>query len=99
MSKDETPPGEAPEIPVEVEEGEVGEAAPKEAAGAAAEAPAAPPPPTAEERLAALEKEKREIYDRLLRSAADLDNFRKRSRREADEARGRAREEVLREML
>lgn len=59
----------------------------------------APPPPTAEERIAVLEKEKRETYDRLLRSAADFDNFRKRARRDIEEAVFKSREEVLREML
>ena len=55
--------------------------------------------PGVEERLAALEKEKQETYDRLLRTAADLDNFRKRARKDTDEARLKAREEVLREIL
>jgi molecular chaperone GrpE len=51
------------------------------------------------ERLAAVEKEKNEHYDRLLRSAADLDNFRKRARKEQDDARLKAREDVLKEIL
>jgi molecular chaperone GrpE len=51
------------------------------------------------ERIAALEKEKQETYDRLLRTAADLDNFRKRSRKDLEEARLKAREEILREIL
>jgi molecular chaperone GrpE len=52
-----------------------------------------------EARLASLEKEKKEQYERLLRTAADFDNFRKRTRKEVDDARSKAREEVLREML
>lgn len=62
--------------------------------------------PTAEERLAQLEadkaqlaKEKQENWDRFLRATADLENFRKRSRRELDDARIEARSKVLREML
>jgi molecular chaperone GrpE len=51
------------------------------------------------ERLAAVEKEKNDNYERLLRTAADLDNFRKRSRREQDDARLKAREDLLKEML
>ncbi|MEK6606613.1 MAG: nucleotide exchange factor GrpE, partial [Myxococcota bacterium] len=55
--------------------------------------------PAFEERLAALEAEKKETWDRLLRTAADLDNFRKRARRDVTEAVERGREEVLREVL
>jgi molecular chaperone GrpE len=61
------------------------------------EAPAAPAGP--EEKLAALEKEKQELYERLLRTAADFDNYKKRVRREMDEARAKAKEEVLRDIL
>jgi molecular chaperone GrpE len=39
------------------------------------------------------------IRDQLLRTAADFDNFRKRSRRELDDAQKRGREELLRELL
>ena len=52
-----------------------------------------------EERIAALEKEKRENWDRYLRTAADLENFRKRQRRELDDARFEAKSKVLKEML
>jgi molecular chaperone GrpE len=52
-----------------------------------------------QEQLAAVEKEKKDVYDRLLRSAADFDNFRKRSRKDMDEARIKAREDVLKEIL
>lgn len=67
------------------------------------EAPA-PPPEAAElanlrERLATVEKEKNDNYERLLRAAADLDNFRKRARREQDDARLKAREDLLKEIL
>jgi len=72
----------------------------------ASPSPAPTPSPTIEERLAKLEaekaqlaKEKQDNWDRLLRTTADLDNVRKRTRREIDEARTEARSKVLREML
>jgi molecular chaperone GrpE len=39
------------------------------------------------------------IRDQLLRTAADYDNFRKRTRRELEDAQKRGREELLRELL
>jgi molecular chaperone GrpE len=39
------------------------------------------------------------IRDQLLRTAADFDNFRKRTRRELDDAQKRGREDLLRELL
>jgi molecular chaperone GrpE len=51
------------------------------------------------EKIEALEKEKKETYERLLRAAADLDNFRKRTRKEMDDARILAKEQVLKELL
>ena len=39
------------------------------------------------------------IRDQLLRTAADYDNFRKRTRRELDDAQKRGREELLRDLL
>lgn len=68
--------------------------------------PASSASPGLEERVAALEaekaqlaKEKQDTWDRLLRTTADLDNVRKRTRREIDDARTEARSKVLREML
>ncbi|TMQ14474.1 MAG: nucleotide exchange factor GrpE, partial [Deltaproteobacteria bacterium] len=37
--------------------------------------------------MAALEKEKKDNWDRYLRAAADLENARKRQKRELDDAR------------
>ena len=51
------------------------------------------------ERVEILEKEKKDTYDRLLRAAADLDNLRKRTRKEIDDARVLAKEQVLKEIL
>jgi len=81
--QNQTGSGEPAEVPVEVE--------------------TTPPPsdPIAElnERIAALEKEKKELHDRFLRGAADLENFRRRARKDVDDARTRSREEVLKEIL
>lgn len=46
-----------------------------------------------------LEQELAQTKDQLLRTAADFDNFRKRSRRDVDEAKARGEERVLREVL
>ncbi len=52
-----------------------------------------------EEKLAAVEAEKKEHYDRLLRSAADMENLRRRTKKDMDDARIDARTRVLKEML
>lgn len=53
----------------------------------------------AEARIAALEKEKKENWDRYLRAAADLENLRKRQKRELDDAKFDTKGKVLKEML
>jgi molecular chaperone GrpE len=70
------------------------EVAPAEEGGAAS-----PSEAKLRERLAAVEKDRQDTYERLLRTAADFDNFRKRARKDADEARLKAREELLKEIL
>jgi len=70
-------------------------------------APVAPAPeaPTEEgatievDPLEAAKAESAKLRDQLLRTAADFDNFRKRSRRELADAEKRAREELLKELL
>ncbi|HEY3355307.1 MAG TPA: nucleotide exchange factor GrpE [Polyangia bacterium] len=64
-------------------------------------APPAPPDPLAAAlaRVETLEKEKAELKDRVLRGAADFDNYKKRSRKELGEAADRGREGLLREVL
>ena len=52
-----------------------------------------------EAKIASLEKEKKENWERYLRTAADLENFRKRQRRELDDARFESKSKVLKEML
>src|ERR1700733_13087135 len=52
-----------------------------------------------EQKLAAAEKEKKENWDFYLRTAADLENFRKRQKRELDDVKGEAKQRVLKEIL
>ncbi|HSK01214.1 MAG TPA: nucleotide exchange factor GrpE [Kofleriaceae bacterium] len=52
-----------------------------------------------EAKIATLEREKKENWERYLRTAADLENFRKRQRRELDDARFEAKSKVLKEVL
>jgi molecular chaperone GrpE len=56
-------------------------------------------PESPPDRQAALEQEKKELHDRLLRTAADFDNFRKRSRKDVEDARTKGREEMAKEIL
>jgi molecular chaperone GrpE len=94
------PPANASEdassIPVEVEPPD----APAAANGAAAPAEVTPDP-VAEltTKVAALEKEKKDNWDRYLRAAADTENLRKRQKRELDDAKVEAKWKVLKEML
>lgn len=85
MSEPDTTPKSAPN----------GEAAATEASPAEA----APAEPTAEERYASALAESAKLRDQLLRTAADFDNFRKRSRREADDAQKRGKESTVKDLL
>ncbi len=58
--------------------------------------PEEPAPPSP---LALMTAERDKLRDQLLRTAADFDNYRKRSRKDADEAVRRGREDTLRELL
>ena len=71
-------------IPVEVE---------------APDAPAADPMAELETKLALADKEKKDNWDRYLRSAADLENLRKRQKREVDDAKFETKTKVLKEVL
>ncbi len=51
------------------------------------------------ETLDALRQDRDQLKDRLLRVAADYENFRKRTRRELEDALHRAKEDTLRELL
>lgn len=87
-----TAPADDAPIPVEVE-----------APGSVADVPAAaaPTPIVNElaEKVAGLEKEKKDNWERYLRAAADLENLRKRQRREIDDVKLETKGKVLREML
>ncbi|MGB8295684.1 MAG: nucleotide exchange factor GrpE [Polyangia bacterium] len=58
-----------------------------------------PADPSPAERLTALEAEKADLKDRMLRIAAEFDNYKKRTRKEMSEHEAKARESVLREFL
>lgn len=61
-----------------------------------------PPETEANAELSPLEEalaERDKLKDQLLRTAADFDNFRKRTRKDLDQAERRGKEEVLRELL
>jgi molecular chaperone GrpE len=90
-SEEEGTSGDGGVIPVEVE-------AP-EAPAAAAEAAPVDPKAELEAKLAAAEKEKKDNWDRYLRSAADLENLRKRQKREIEDAKFETKNKVLKEML
>lgn len=83
-------------IPVEVEAAEGAPAAEKPA-----EKPEKPEKTVAEleAKIASLEQARKETWDRYLRSAADLENLRKRTKRELDDARQDAKTKTLKEML
>lgn len=51
------------------------------------------------EKLAAAEKAKQENWDKYLRAVADLENFRRRSKREVDDAKSDTKIRVLKEIL
>jgi molecular chaperone GrpE len=56
-------------------------------------------PPVELDPLEASKAEVAKLRDQLLRTAADFDNFRKRSRRELGETEKRAREDLIKELL
>lgn len=57
------------------------------------------PAEAAEEHVARLEREAADLKERLLRTAADFDNFRKRAARERAETWGRAQGDVIQKIL
>jgi molecular chaperone GrpE len=99
VTENETPAGEGDgELAVVDDAG--AEAADDAGIAIEVEAPAAEDPvATLEARVATLEVEKKETFDRLLRATADLDNFRKRARRDVDDAKVAGKGSVLKEIL
>jgi molecular chaperone GrpE len=83
----------------ESEENPAPDATPPAADGPAAGSTPAPAEPTPEQRVATLEAEKAEFKDRMLRIAAEFDNYKKRVRKDMAEHDIKARETVLREFL
>jgi len=77
------------------EENPISEAPPPEPQTESAEAA----PVVEIDPLEAAKAECAKLRDQLLRTAADFDNFRKRSRRELGDAEKRAREELIKELL
>jgi molecular chaperone GrpE len=103
---DTTSKDEEPQAPAETSEPAAPEPEAQAAAAPAADAPvvdAAPqqPEPEAEQAdpLEAAKQDVERYRNQMLRVAADFDNFRKRSRREIEDASRRSREELLRELL
>jgi molecular chaperone GrpE len=52
-----------------------------------------------EKRASIAEQNAKELHDRLLRTAADFENFKKRTKKEVDEAAQKGREQLLKEVL
>ena len=61
--------------------------------------PPSSPEMTIEQRLEEALTESARLRDQLLRTAADFDNFRKRSRRDAEDAQRRGRESAIKDLL
>ena len=57
------------------------------------------PLPMLKERISVVEGEKAEIYDRMLRIAADFDNWKKRAQKDQTDGEIRAKESVLIDFL
>ncbi len=79
-------------IPVVVDAPDV----PEEPAAASA---GSDPVAEVEKKLATAEKEKKENWDKYLRAVADLENVRKRTKRELEDAKFETKNKVLKEML
>jgi molecular chaperone GrpE len=80
---------------------DAGEAEPQSGTGATVHAPQEQEASSTEtsDPLAAAQAEAARLKDAWLRTAADYDNYRKRARREADDARRAGREDLLRALL
>jgi molecular chaperone GrpE len=77
-----------------------GEPAPAPAGGPGnGEAQAQPTLEQQIEQLEKIEQEKRDLHDRLLRTAAEFENFKRRTKKEMDDAATRGREQLLKELL
>src|SRR5688500_3207653 len=88
------PNGHAPDV-----EREAGSPQPAGEPRAAEPAAATEKQETLEERAARFERERDDTHERMLRVAADYENYKKRTRRLEEDAAVRARETLLREIL
>ena len=86
-------------IKIASQEDKADEAAPVAQDAAADDAAAAAEGDGAADGIDAKEKELKETYDRLLRTTAEFENYKKRMAREMDEFRKYANQSLLREML
>jgi molecular chaperone GrpE len=84
-------------MPVDGDDPERDEEKPDGADAPKPEAVAAPPP--AKDPLEEAKAEVAKVRDQLLRTAADFDNYRKRTRRDVDDAQKKGSEELLRTLL
>lgn len=75
------------------------EAEPETAAPASGTAPSAQEPQAAPDPVAEAKAEALRFKEQWMRSAADFDNFRKRSRKELEDTRKAGREELLKDLL
>ena len=98
MSGEPNPTGEPTAAPEAAVADTAGEVAEHGAQPAEVEA-AAPATSELEAKIAGLEKDKKDNWDRYLRAAADLENLRKRQKREMDDVRLESKGRVLKEML
>lgn len=62
-------------------------------------AEAAPPEPTLEEQLEASQAATKAMKEKMLRVAADFENYRRRSSREVDDARARGKQTAVKDLL
>jgi len=97
MSNETSPPNDAPATADAPVGGSVPPASPSIVPPA--EAPVEVVEAAAADPLAQLTDERNALREQLLRARADFDNYRKRARRDEQEAVKRAREDVLRELL
>jgi molecular chaperone GrpE len=81
--------GDAPNLPVEVDTSDLPRS----------EDPSAARIAELEAQLATAEKDKKENWDKYLRAVADLENYRKRAKRDIDDAKADTKARVLKEIL
>jgi molecular chaperone GrpE len=86
-------------VPEKWQDGNLVQESAIEMATAAVPESVATPAPEAERTIATMEKEKAELFDRLLRKQAEMENYRKRVEREKDELYQQAVADVVKEIL